>query len=55
MSNTAKDKTVNWDNLSENLETLNFEGVLDGEDSNQHIIASEEEFQELLRGLTEEQ
>lgn len=53
MKDVDKEKVVNWDNLSENLDELNIDGVLDGEDSNQHIVATEEEFQELLKGLFE--
>ncbi|MGX7075274.1 hypothetical protein [Globicatella sanguinis] len=53
MKEPDKEKVVNWDNLSENLDDLNIDGVLNGEDSNQHIVATEEEFQELLKGLFE--
>ncbi|MGX7077743.1 hypothetical protein [Globicatella sanguinis] len=53
MKEPDKEKVVNWDNLSENLDELNIDGVLNGEDSNQHIVATEEEFQELLKGLFE--
>jgi len=35
MKDADKEKVVNWDNLSENLDELNIDGVLDGEDSNQ--------------------
>jgi len=53
MKDADKEKVVNWDNLSKNLDELNIDGVLNGEDSNQHIVATEEEFQELLKGLFE--
>lgn len=46
-------KEVNWENLKDNLEEAQLDGWLDGEESHDHVISSEEEFQELLRGLTE--
>lgn len=49
-----KEKEINWDNLSENLSDLQVEGVLDGEESHDQIIATEEEFQALLKALHEE-
>lgn len=54
MSELEKDKEVSWDNLAEKLDELNLDGVLDGEESNHQIIATEEEFQELLKGLNQD-
>ena len=49
-----KEENVNWGNLSEKIDELEIEGVLDGEEGHNHIISSEEEFQELLKALHEE-
>lgn len=45
---------VTWDNLEEILQEKSIEGILDGEESQTHIISTEEEFQELLKALHEE-
>lgn len=47
------EKEISWDNLKENIDETSLDGWLDGEESHDTVISSEEEFQELLRGLSE--
>lgn len=49
-----KEERIDWENIEEHLDTMAFEGVLDGEESQTHIITSEEEFQELIKALHSE-